>query len=87
MSPHEHITHIGNAGDNWRIPRDEAILRIEDGEEAYYTIDRSTGLRAYIGVVRTECDKAPYLRTYAKEEWIDSLLALGECNGDCRLMS
>jgi hypothetical protein len=35
MSAHEHITHIGNTANNWRMTREEAIRRIESKQEAY----------------------------------------------------
>lgn len=81
----EHITHIGNTISQWRLTRQAAISRIEWKGEAYYTVDKSTGKRAYIGVIR-EPGKLPYLRTYADGEWNDDLLALAECRPDCRLI-
>ena len=87
MSAHEHITHIGNTANNWRMTREEAIRRVESRQEAYYTIDRTTGLKVFIGVVRGDGNKAPYLRTYADGKWKDNLLALADCNGACKLIS
>jgi hypothetical protein len=52
MSAHEHITHIGNTANNWRLTRDEAIRRIDAQQEAFFTIDRTTGRKVYVGVVR-----------------------------------
>jgi hypothetical protein len=49
---HEHITHIGNASAGWQLSREEAIRRI-DSKENYYTVDRQTGRKVYIGVVRS----------------------------------
>ena len=83
-SSHEHITHIGNVAGQWRITRELAIKRIDAKEEAFYTTDRSTGRKVYIGVVRGDCNKAAYLRTYADGKWQDNLLALAECNGACK---
>ncbi len=85
-SSHEHITHIGNVAGNWRMIREDAIRRIDSKEEAFYTIDRTTGRKVYIGVVRGDGSKAPYLRTYADNTWNDNLLALAECNGACKLI-
>jgi hypothetical protein len=65
MSAHEHITHIGNTAANWRMTREEAIRRIDSKQEAFYTIDRATNRKMYIGVVRGDGLKAPYLRTHA----------------------
>jgi hypothetical protein len=90
MSEHEHITHIGNITnsppDRWRMTREEAIRRIEAKDAAFYTVDRSTGKRMYIGVVR-ETGKNPYLRTHADGKWNDNLLAQTECDGSCNLVN
>ena len=83
---HEHITHIGNVTNQWRITRELAIKKIDSKEEAFYTIDRSTGKKVYVDVVRGDGNKFPYLRTYADGKWQDNLLALAECNGTCRLI-
>jgi uncharacterized protein DUF3892 len=84
---HEHITHIGNVAAQWRITRELAIKKIDSQEEAFYTIDRSSGKKVYVKVVRGDGSKAPYLRTYADGKWQDNLLALAECNGTCKLIS
>lgn len=84
-SQHEHITHIGHTVNKWRLTREAAIARIESKSEAFYTVDRLSGKRAYIGVVR-EAGKAPYLRTYADGKWNDNLLAQSECGADCKLI-
>jgi hypothetical protein len=86
MSAHEHITHIGNTAKNWRLTRESAIRRIDSKEEAFYTVDQSTDRKMYIGVVRGDGSKAPYLRTYADGKWNNNLLALAECNGSCKLL-
>jgi hypothetical protein len=85
-SPHEAITHIGNTVAKWRITRESAITRIESKEEAFYTVDRATGKCAYIFVVR-EPGKTPYLRVYDEGAWNDSLLRLGDCGEECRVLS
>jgi hypothetical protein len=69
----------------WRMTREEAIRQIDAKEAAYYTIDRSTGLKVYIGVVR-EAYKVPFLRTHADGKWNDNLLALADCDGTCKLV-
>ena len=84
-SRHEHITHIGNSIQNWRLTRESAIDRIESKKEAFYTVDQYTRKRVYIGVVR-ETGKAPYLRTHADGKWNDNLLAQQECGSNCRLI-
>lgn len=85
-SSHEHITHIGNIAGNWRLTREDAIRRIDSKESAFYTVDRSTGKKVYIGVVR-EAGRSPYLRTYADGKWNDNLLALAECGANCKIIA
>lgn len=85
-SPHEHITHIGNTTGNWRLTREEAIRRIDAKQEAFYTVDRTTSKKMYVGVVR-ETGKVPYLRTHADGKWNDNLLAQCECAGNCQLIA
>lgn len=84
-SPNEHITHIGNTVNGWRLTRESAIQRIEAKKEAFYTIDKATGKRVYVGVVR-EPGKAPYLRTHADGKWNNNLLAQQECGPTCTIV-
>jgi len=86
-SPHEHITHIGNLADQWRVTRETAIQKIDSKQEAFYTVDAASGKKAYVGVVRPGGDRAPYLRTHADGKWNDNLLALPECPGSCRVIA
>jgi hypothetical protein len=86
MSAHEHITHIGNTAGQWRLTREDAIRRIDSQQEAFYTVDKTAGRKMYIGVVRGDGFKAPYLRTHADGKWNDNLLAQDECNGTCKLI-
>ena len=85
MSPHEHITHIGNAQAGWRITRELAIQKIESKLDSFFTVDEQTGRRCYVAVVR-EYGKHPYLRTHADGKWNDNLLAQSECNGSCQIV-
>ncbi len=85
-SAHEHITHIGNIAGQWRLTREMAIKKIDAKAEAFYTIDRSTGKKVFVYVVRGDGNKAPYLRTYADGKWQDNLLALDECTGTCNII-
>ncbi|HZZ56485.1 MAG TPA: DUF3892 domain-containing protein [Opitutaceae bacterium] len=76
---HEHITHIGGIGSTaWRLTKESAIRRIDSKEESFFTIDKTTGKRAYVGVVR-EAGKPPFLRTHADGVWNDNLLAQPTC--------
>ena len=85
-SRHEHITHIGNSNDGWLLTREAAISRIDSKQASYYTIDKQTNGRVYIGVVR-EAGKLPFLRTHADGKWNDNLLAQRECGTSCRLVA
>lgn len=84
-SQHEHITHIGNTNGKWRLTRESAIARIEAKTDSFYTVDRATGKKAYIGVFK-EPGKAPYLRTHADGNWNNNLLAQAECGADCKIV-
>jgi hypothetical protein len=85
FSAHEHITHIGNIAGGWKITRELAIQKIDSKLEAFYTVDRTSGRKMYVSVVR-EYSKLPYLRSHADGKWNDNLLAQTECNGACRLI-
>jgi Protein of unknown function (DUF3892) len=82
-SRHEHITHIGNTDTGWQLSREAAIIRIDGKQESYYTIDKPTGRKVDVGVVR-EANKLPYLRTHADGKWNDNLLAQRECSASCK---
>ena len=84
-SRHEHITHIGHNGNLWRMRREKVIVRIDTKQDTFHTIDKTTGKKVYIGVVR-EPGKDPYLRTHADGKWNDNLLALPECSSACKLI-
>jgi hypothetical protein len=82
-SSHQHITHIGHVLHGWRLTVESAIERIESTSAAFYTLDRETGMRTYIGVYR-EQGKAPLLRTHTEGRWNNNLLAQSECGAGCR---
>jgi len=82
---HEHVTHVGHIANHWRLTRESVIRRVESGAEAYYTLDKVSGERRYIAVVR-EAGHAPYLRTRHGSGWTDHLLALPECGRTCELV-
>lgn len=82
-SRHEHITHIGNQQDNWMLTREAAIRKIDAKTGAFFTVDKTTNKRAYVGVVR-ESGKDAYLRTHADGKWNDNLLAQAECSASCK---
>jgi hypothetical protein len=78
LSPHEHITHLGNPAAGWIWTREQVISSIEAKTNSFYVIDPNTGKRSDVGVVRSE-GKAPYLRTYADGYWNNNLLSLNQC--------
>lgn len=82
---HELITHIGNRKGGWRITKEEAIFAIESRTSTFYTVDKTTGKRADVRVLR-EIGKAPLLRTWADGKWTDGLLAQSECGPGCRIV-
>jgi uncharacterized protein DUF3892 len=84
FSTHEHITHIGFAG-RWKMTRERAIPEIDAKQSAFFIVDKTTGNKVYIGVVKPE-GKNPYLRTYADGKRNDNLLAQQECGNNCELV-
>lgn len=78
LSPHEHITHLGNPIAKWVWPREKVIQSIDANTNTFYVQDPANGKRANIGVVR-ETGKMPYLRTYADGDWNNNLLSLNQC--------
>jgi hypothetical protein len=80
LNSHEHITHLGNPGANppWRWTREQVIVSIEARTNTFFVIDRMTGRRADIAVVRVT-GRAPFLRTHADGVWNDNLLSLPQC--------
>jgi hypothetical protein len=83
-SPHEHITHIGNLKEKWRLTREDAIERIDSKKDRFYTIEASTGKKCDVLVVR-EHGKVPFLRTHADGKPNDNLLEQSECGDDCKI--
>jgi len=83
-SVHEHITHIGNLKDKWRLTREDAIERIDNKKDQFYTIDATTGKKCEVLVVR-EKGKVPFLRTHADGKPNDNLLEQSECDEDCKI--
>ena len=78
-NPHERIEYIGNQGGRWRLAEDDAIGRINRGEDSFYTL--VNGRRA--NVVVAVHNGRPYLKTTADGYSPDNLLSLPECE-NCR---
>jgi hypothetical protein len=72
---HEHITHIGNSAQKWRVEVATAVAMI-DGGNKFFTIDPYSLQRVPIKVVRAN---PPYVRTFADETPMDNLLRLPAC--------
>jgi hypothetical protein len=79
LSPHEHITHLGNPRANWKWSRELVIASIEAKANTFYVLDPRTGKRANVGVVYPGGDKSPFLQTYADGDWNNNLLSLDQC--------
>lgn len=73
--PHERISHIGNSGEGWKLPEDEAIRAIENYTSSFYTLvnGRETDI-----IVATHNGRK-YLKTIADGYRPDNLLSLPEC--------
>lgn len=74
-SSHEHITHV--AYDGYVHPREEVIHLINSKMHSFYV--QEGGEHSWVGVVRPEYPRLPYLRTYADNKWTDNLLSLPQC--------
>lgn len=79
MGGHEHITHVGNPSQSWRLTTAQVVQSIESKLHTFHVIDDRSGARAYVGVVRP-ANHAPYLRTYADGKWTNNLLSLSQCS-------
>jgi hypothetical protein len=78
LSPHDHITHVGNPTAGWKWPREKVIASIEEKTNTFYVIDLYSGKRSEVGVVRPG-GRPAYLRTHADGDWNDNLLSLDQC--------
>lgn len=78
LSPHEHITQVGNPAAGWIWPREQVIESIDSGTNTFYVLDPATGKRADVAVVR-ETGKQAFLRTHADGKWNNNLLSLDAC--------
>lgn len=78
LSPHEHITHVGNPAAGWMWTREQVIASIDAQTNTFYVIDPNNGYRSNVGVIRPE-GRPAYLRTYADGDWNDNLLSLPQC--------
>ncbi|MFA6919247.1 MAG: DUF3892 domain-containing protein [Patescibacteria group bacterium] len=78
LSPHEHITHVGNPTLNWLFTREETIRRIEDKIDTFYVLDPASGRRADVGI-RRPIGRPPFIQTYSDGDWNNNLLSLSQC--------
>jgi hypothetical protein len=79
LSPHEHITHLGNPSAGWKWTREQVIQSIDAGTNTFFVIDPRTNQRAEVGVMRP-AGRAAYVRTHADGDWNDNLLSLNQCS-------
>ena len=77
MSPPERITHVGGyESSQWKMPLDDAIAKIESGEQAFFV----QAHRSTVGViVAVSPSGKKYLKAEADGDQPDSLLRLPEC--------
>lgn len=78
QSPHEHITHLGNAAAGWKWTREDVIRSIDAGTNTFFVLDPNNGKRSEVGVIRPT-GRDPYVRTHADGDWNDNLLSLNQC--------
>jgi hypothetical protein len=81
LNPHERISYIGNASNNWKLSEDRAISRIKRGAESFYTL--VNGREA--DVIVASHNGREYLKTTADDYSPDNLLSLGECGANCEI--
>ena len=79
LSPHEHITHLGNPAANWKWPREQVIASIEAKTNSFYVLDPYNRKRSDVGVVYPGGGRAPFVRTHADGDWNNNLLSLNQC--------
>lgn len=51
FSANEHITHVGNLSDNWKLTRESVIRRINEGQESFFVLNPNTLEKTYVGIV------------------------------------
>ena len=78
LSPHEHITHVGNPSQNWVRTREQVVALIEAKTDTFYVLDPRTRKRANVAAVR-QAGKAAFLQTHADGDWNNNLLSLNQC--------
>jgi hypothetical protein len=74
-NPHERIEYIGNQSGKWKLAEDDAIGRINRGEDTFYTL--VNGRRA--NIIVAVHNGRQYLKTTADGYSPDNLLSLSEC--------
>ena len=83
FNPHERIEYIGNSANDWKLPEDGAIGRIQRGEDSFYTL--VNGREA--DVVVASYSGRNYLKTRADGYSPDNLLSLSECGANCKIIA
>lgn len=74
---HEHITHVGCAGESLLWPRSKVIKALEGKTDTFYVHEGNKEVEV---VVAYPTDgRAPFIRTRADGVWKDNLLALNQC--------
>ena len=82
QNPHERIEYIGNQQGNWRLAEDNAIGRIKNATDSFYTLVKGK----HADVVVATHNGREYLKTTADGYSPDNLLSLGEC-ANCKIIT
>jgi hypothetical protein len=82
LNPHERIEYIGNQQGNWKLAEDNAIGRIKNGTDSFFTL--VNGRQA--DVVVAAHNGREYLKTTADGYSPDNLLSLNEC-ANCKTIT
>jgi hypothetical protein len=77
-SSHEHITHVGNPANSWKITVEQAINNIKNGVDTFFVRDQK-GNRAEVRVVPASSGRREHLRTVVDGKYTDNLLAMSQC--------
>ena len=72
------ISHVGNNSEDWRMSRQDAVTRIREKEEQFFTRHPNTGREIPITIYKGE-----YLRSERDDTEEDNLDELPPCSPSC----
>ena len=82
LNPHERIEYIGSQQGNWKLAEDNAIGRIKNRTDSFFTLVNGR----HADVVVATHNGREYLKTTADGYSPDNLLSLNEC-ANCRVIT